>query len=383
MNRVIWLGLVVMTIGAFGSVGCAEDDWPSYFSKLDNQGLHDRVVERLKNFVQTYPGTPATEAANAVLQNTPPAEPVEGWAESIFNFVDRALQSAPPTQANAAIRKDILLILDYPLHVNYTHNPGEENFNEKWAATVGKYFQMVESRAIQDIAASKVTEGLKIWKLYNMGFVVRSANHTVGFDIHPGNVLDAYQMTDAQLDTLVASMDALFISHIHSDHLNDAFVEKMLDAHKPVFIPTPIRMDIRGAHLIRIHQNYVNEIDCGGIKIRCFPGWQDRDVPVNVYTVNIDGFIVAQNGDNCRTDIYKTIPEFTHVDVLLANCWSGFDLFAEATNPQLMITGHENEMDHTVAHREEFRKTFDYLEKMASPPPTLILQWGEWVTWKP
>jgi hypothetical protein len=44
-------------------------------------------------------------------------------------------------------------------------------------------------------------------------------------------------------------------------------------------------------------------------------------------------------------------------------------------NPALVITGHENEMAHTVPHREDFTQTYNRLEGVRQP--FLVMMWGE------
>jgi hypothetical protein len=44
-------------------------------------------------------------------------------------------------------------------------------------------------------------------------------------------------------------------------------------------------------------------------------------------------------------------------------------------NPELVITGHENEMGHTVDHREDYTQTYNHL--FGSRYPFLVMAWGE------
>jgi hypothetical protein len=44
-------------------------------------------------------------------------------------------------------------------------------------------------------------------------------------------------------------------------------------------------------------------------------------------------------------------------------------------SPKLVITGHENELGHSVDHREPFWLTYDRLHE--SPAPFLMMTWGE------
>jgi hypothetical protein len=44
-------------------------------------------------------------------------------------------------------------------------------------------------------------------------------------------------------------------------------------------------------------------------------------------------------------------------------------------NPKLILTGHENEMGHTVDHREDYTQTYNHL--FGVPYPFIVMAWGE------
>jgi hypothetical protein len=64
------------------------------------------------------------------------------------------------------------------------------------------------------------------------------------------------------------------------------------------------------------------------------------------------------------------------VDVLLPNCWgNALHRTLCGVNPELVITGHENEMSHTVDHREDYTQTYSLL--FGSRYPAIVMTWGE------
>jgi len=297
--------------------------------------------------------------------------------------VDRALKAYPPSKENDKVRRSILTILDYPMHVNLYPQGSSQDHGLKWAKAVGEHYQNAIGPAVKDIASSRTAGGLDVWKLYNMGFVVRSKNHCVGFDIHPGYFRLPNSLTDSQQSVLADRLEVLFISHAHGDHFSDRFVRRMRKAGKKVVLPAPIRKDLRHTSIVRLYDDYATPVNLGGIKVYVFPGWQSRDTPVNVYAVNLDGHWVAHNGDNLRTGIYREIPGRCAIDVLLANCWSGVGAFITATRPKLAITGHENELVHAVPQRVAYRTTFAYLDMVRKLPACRVIHWGERVHWEP
>jgi L-ascorbate metabolism protein UlaG (beta-lactamase superfamily) len=365
------------------SLAAAPATRPVSFTGWDEDALRRGAMKELKRFAEEFHDRPpAGDALRLVDQDEQSTDP-HAWIAGTLDWADRALKTAPPSDENDRIRRAILLIVDYPLHVDRMYIKGLPKYGPEWAAAVGKYFQKAVGPAINQIAAAKVERGLDIWKIYNMGFVVRSRNHCIGFDIHPGSVQDAYALSDKQQKLLIDRLEVLFISHWHFDHLNERFVRRMLSAGKKVVVPTPVRTDLNQGPVVRLYDLTDRPTDIGGIKVYAFPGWQSRTTPVGVYAVNLDGYWVSHNGDNRRTEIYSEIPKRCAVDVLLANCWSGFDAYAKATRPKLMITGHENELGHAAGGRRPFREMFGILDRMKDPPKSRILQWGEHIHWEP
>jgi hypothetical protein len=70
------------------------------------------------------------------------------------------------------------------------------------------------------------------------------------------------------------------------------------------------------------------------------------------------------------------------VDVLMPNCWTNhLDRLVRGINPRLVITGHENEMGHTVPHREDYTQTYNRL--FGIPYPAVVMTWGESLQYDP
>jgi len=64
------------------------------------------------------------------------------------------------------------------------------------------------------------------------------------------------------------------------------------------------------------------------------------------------------------------------VDVFLPNVWTPrLPQILSSVHPKLVITGHENEMGHVVAHREDYTQTYNRLYTTATPH--LVMTWGE------
>jgi len=117
---------------------------------------------------------------------------------------------------------------------------------------------------LHDIEQTKILEGTKVWKLYNMGFIFRTTSVTIAFDFVSGASAEVEEFIlskDIQ-SRLIAQCDALFISHRHGDHNELWITEQFLASGKPVVSPPqvwecePIHEKI--THLKKSHIRFKN-----------------------------------------------------------------------------------------------------------------------------
>ena len=262
------------------------------------------------------------------------------------------------------------------------------------------YFHRRIQRAAGEIENTSVSQGAVIWKLYNHCFVVRTATVTVAFDLTRARLWrsEGFELPDDLVARIVEQCDVLFISHRHGDHADEWVAQTFLDQGKPVVAPPevwedkPIHQQIthleREAHALQslpIHNGQ------GELQVVVYPGHQGDDIQNNVSLVfTPEGISFAQTGDQANDSDFDWIDQVSahhQADVLLPNCWTtdivravcGFD-------PELVITGHENEMGHTIDHREPYwltyqRKTgsdrFGGSRLVGYDKPLLVMTWGE------
>ncbi|MDD4631669.1 MAG: hypothetical protein PHQ77_05420, partial [Proteiniphilum sp.] len=95
---------------------------------------------------------------------------------------------------------------------------------------------------LEEIENTKVSTGVKIWKLYNMGVIIRTKTVTVAFDITRGysSSSDSFALSKEVIDRLATHCDALFISHFHRDHADGEVAGTFLEQGKPVITPPDI-----------------------------------------------------------------------------------------------------------------------------------------------
>ena len=115
-----------------------------------------------------------------------------------------------------------------------------------------------------------------------------------------------------------------------------------------------------------------------------FPGHQG-DLLNNVYLVRTpEGFTVAHTGDQHDGEDFEWIDHAadTHrIDLLLMNCWTmDIPRIVRGFAPGVIITGHENEMGHSIDHREACWLTCERMAGIGTP--WILMGWGESYTMK-
>jgi len=275
-------------------------------------------------------------------------------------------------------------------------------FHEKFAAfrkPAQDFFHSQNSRLTKELEETKITRGARIWKVYDMGFIVRTKTVTIAFDLVSGITSGSkdFALTDEMLDRLVHQCDILFISHKHADHAEKLVVEKFLRTGKPVVSPVQVwRGDSIAAlmqHPERIAEK-VQLIPLTGhrtLSVIVYPGHQMQSTDNNVVLVTTpDGITIAHTGDEINEGDF--MPDFEwidrvaknhKVDILMPNAWTmDISRIVRGFDPKLVLPGHELELGHTVWDRlpywgDDAYLELNYKQLKASKYPVVALIWGE------
>ncbi|MBI2424144.1 MAG: hypothetical protein HYV27_15035 [Candidatus Hydrogenedentes bacterium] len=328
-------------------------------------------------------------------------------AQSLLATVDETLAAHPPVVPEPLERRLALAVMDGLLHDVYAPN----------RPPIQAFYQRRIEQLTGAMEATQVQEGARIWKLYNHGFIVRTATVTLGFDLHRG--VAGFRVNDPKegkssvpspgfpirqdfVERIARQCDVLFISHLHRDHADDAFAQAFIDQGKPVVAPpgvfpnsdlaTKLTVLPREAGLLQRLpiQNGARELE-----LVVYPGqqYQSGGPPNNVVLVfTPEKMSFAHNGDQINDpypeyqEDFKWIDQVHEkydVDVLMTNCWTN-DIFrfTRGFDPKLVLPGHQNELGHPIWDRvpywgdAEFLK-LNYPELLASDYPVLVMTWGE------
>ncbi len=293
--------------------------------------------------------------------------------------VEALLERFPPEHATTLERQAALLLLD-----NVLFDPEAA---EKPA--VQAFFVERTKKAAAALREARVTRGARIWKLYNHGFIARTASVTIAFDLVSGRHLgnDGFVLPDELLEDLARQCDLLFVSHFHPDHAVLRVTEIFFRNGKPVVAPEglwktrPVAEGIvylqRAAAII---QTIPIREGAYSLKVINYPGHQGDSVTNNVVVITTpDGLTFAHTGDQSNARDFEwvdSVSKTQKIDVLLPNCW-GTDLprLIAGFNPALVIPGHENEISHTLDQRKPSWLVRERLGDMASR--AVLMAWGE------
>jgi L-ascorbate metabolism protein UlaG (beta-lactamase superfamily) len=286
-----------------------------------------------------------------------------------LDLVNQALQEYPPMVGNVTPRRLALSNLDAILH-NTIFDKCEP------------LMQFVSTRILQVIAGlqAPLSSDMAIFKLYNDGFIVRTQSATVAFDMVMGS---NYQyIPDQLMAQLVDQCDILFLSHNHDDHVDPRVVKLFTDRGKQVVAPDEALPNNQAIMHFRKEQvsDLTLRLPKATLQVKVLPGHQD-ELQNNIYVVTTpEGLTFAQTGDQyLKEDIpwIKQLPsQIPELDVLLINCWAmELQTHVAAFRPKLVITGHENEMGHSIDHREAYWMSYLKLDQL--PYNYSLMTWGE------
>lgn len=327
-------------------------------------------------------------------------------AAALLAEVEQSLAQHSPQLPAPRERRLALLLMDGILHEKYAPN----------RPAVQAFYQGRMEKALQEMEATKVGEGARIWKLYNHAFVVRTASVTLGFDLNPG--IDSFRVNDpagerstvpapgfamdaSMRERLVRQCDVLFISHRHRDHADASIATLFLEAGKPVVGPPEV---FEGqpieARLTRLERDAGKRqplpVQEGRqtLQVVAYPGqqYQGSGIPNNVVLVYTpEGLTFLHNGDQINDpypayqEDFKWIDQIATqhtVDVFMTNCWTN-DLLrmTRGIKPKLVLPGHENELGHPLWDRVPYWGDEQFLHlnnaEVKKEYPVLVMTWGE------
>lgn len=315
---------------------------------------------------------------------------MDNQASALLKEACEVFAAYPPQWPEPEARKSALLLLDGVFHDVYA--PHREPVQE--------FYKSRMEQAIIEIEQSEISHGARIWKLYDHGFVIRTRSVCIGFDLIRGLSAGAegFPIEEDLMERIISQCDVLFISHYHGDHAEEWVAQTFIDQGKPVLAPPAVWAGMP-IHQSMIHleraSHVVQTLPLKGgeksLELVIYPGHQGEHIENNVSLVKTpEGLCFVHMGDQSYSNDFSWMDEVHKhfdVDVLLPNCWTtDIVRVTKGFKPAVMITGHENELGHTIDHREPYWLSYQRREgsdrfggsrDTGYDTPLILMTWGE------
>lgn len=308
------------------------------------------------------------------------------WIDATIQFVTALEKQYPPvdngSSHEATVRRHMFRLLDFPLHVDNKRHDCPAAEKQAFADATAKYLKDAAGKALAFIEAPAPTPGvLALCKVYNMGYILRTSERTILLDVK-------WTGTEEEAARIASKADVFFLTHPHGDHYNPVMLKAMADAGKTIVLPCPGMKDFQCKNYVLIDNDLTSPMDIEGISVLSIFGNQGVKIPNNVYHLTFDGWTVIDQGDNKVWDKQEALASYPASDIIISPVWNGMKmLFSPAMKAckdgrmPVYLTSHENELGHTVDHRESYWELFTRQDRLADPtytyPPVRLLGIGE------
>lgn len=354
--------------------------WTGAFAQ--NEGAHwrastnDRLYSDMLKYMGTFQNEMAGEDAYYLLQDAMMAvkaahdEKPYQWIYQITDLCTRlealypAYLSHPSEGKNdryEKVRRGIMRLMDFPMHV-VSFNNSDDNIAppaEQASAYTGAVHQnmLIRRETLFDLLASPRPTGtdVQVIKVYSSGFIVRTKDSCVAFDI----CYNYSYGSSERMDELVDFLDAICFTHNHNDHFDSSLAAGMVKAGKAVIMPRDFIPAYPSSKKFVWSSSRETMVDiAAGIKGSAQMSQQGAD-PCLLYYIDIDGWRIIHNGDNDEHGKDVFFEDREAADIIFCDTFGGLcnhlRHFLAAPNSgnvcSVYFTTHENEYHHSVYRR--------------------------------
>ncbi|MCQ2184776.1 MAG: hypothetical protein MJY62_05130 [Bacteroidales bacterium] len=345
------------------------------FNPVSNDVLFRAMIEYTAEFAADVQGTGLEKEVKNFAKCCEKTYKVDtlAWLAQTLDFVTALKEKYPPVIAtvgepemNQVIRRDILQLLDYPLHTDERSEGISIDLVKRFVMARNTYYLYWRVNFLLWLAFSQPEPGeIQIAKVYSSGYVFRTHDHTIGVDIKwEGNFEES--------EEIARRLDFLLVTHPHDDHMSPLVLQGMTKYNKPLVVPcenyysnlvvTPsdsVHWWTEGDHL--------EGEQIGPVYLRAAMGDQGKGVPCNVYYLEFEGWRIIVKGDNAPGRAEQYLKDLPRADFTVSPIFSYLhrllDLEAQAPcepgRTCYYLPCHENEYHHYVGGRIGFHYLFD------------------------
>lgn len=300
---------------------------------------------------------------------------IPGVVGQLTGIHESLLQNRPGT-GNPWIRDMCATFLD-----DYLQQPHANR-----SSTIRDFFIRRVQTALDEIEREPVRRGVRVWHIYNHGYVFKTPKICFGVDVvttrHIWNV--AWDIPEEIPYRLAGAMDILFVSHDHSDHADHNLIARMLGLKKTVVVPEALQ-DHFPRGILKVEPGIRKTVQ--GQVLISRPGVHVYDNGRNIHCVTFEivtdsGVRIYHTGDhdyaenlNWQAPPDILIPKFDGVTPKYPN-QKVLEILFGYGEAGLVIPGHINELAHyPLGGRTSLRDAINQFQKCTVPYQ--ILLWGE------
>lgn len=291
-------------------------------------------------------------------------------AKVAYPLIDSMLQACPPETEMSQNRQMALITLDQFLH--------DADYSKRTALYTFVNERMARMLTTMD---KPVFSGVRVYKLYNSGFILQTLKTTVAIDLVPGGNTNKPFLTDSVITEIVRRCDALLITNSDSRHAKKSVAKEFATAGKKVFVPQGLWSGL-GESVVPVGGDTVQTVEAAGMTLHILPGHNGKNTN-NIYIMDFQGRgVVAHTGAQDNDADYDRISQIHSqydTDILLTRSANlRLEDMLAGFQPRMVITAHENEMESTVDKRESYWATQKRLKRLAELNiPNVVMTWGE------
>jgi hypothetical protein len=221
------------------------------------------------------------------------------------------------------------------------------------------YLKKAIDRSVAEIRSTQVRKGVVVWKMYNMGYIVKTKDACFAIDLN-----------QRESEKLVDVLDFAIVSHVHGDHNNADFLNAMIAAGKKVYTP----FYTKGTLI-----DTTREFNFGEVNVR-FTMNKQADVPVIVSQINCgpsaNNYTIYHIGD---ARILEGLNPTRHINLFILHIENAINVFESVARvkPDITIYDHVMELGHAIGKwRWSYQYTYNTVKNL-DPAKSWILTWGE------
>lgn len=299
----------------------------------------------------------------------------EGFEEFLIKIDEDLKSCSPQTVATAVKRESIIKKIDDYFSIMSINR----------SVSLNKFFVRRISAALEEIKNYKVQDGLKIWSIYNDGFIIKTKTTTFGIDVVTTDSIKGldWDIDETLFDNLSSVLDFLLITHSHSDHSDDELIKNMLKKNKKVFVCKDDEM-LYNKKISTFVQGekfeYNNQLIFPFKGVHVYDN--NRNINISYFQIFTDADInIIHTGDhdytqylNYRNKIDCIIPRLSGVNAEYS-IWDYFKVLNKI-EPKVVIPGHIIELSHLPGGgRGTYKEILSNI--LTFNIPTYILMWAE------